>query len=203
MDSSTSARPAAQNRDRQGASQSTYLITFVCYGSWLPGQAGAVDRTHNLFGSRLPDADRSRQRDADQRMRQPPYLLDITRRRIVLAAILEVCVHRDWNLVSAHVRSDHVHVAITAGKTAEHARNAVKAYASRALNRMVRGRTRSAAVGASRQYAAVGEGTPIGGGALRGVRTGGTNGAGSEGHSLTVAVPCRGAYETSSRTPTA
>jgi REP element-mobilizing transposase RayT len=137
MDSSTSARPAAQNRDRQGASQSTYLITFVCYGSWLPGQAGAVDRTHNLFGSRLPDADRSRQRDADQRMRQPPYLLDITRRRIVLAAILEVCVHRNWNLVSVHVRSNHVHVVIAAGKTAEHVMNALKAYASRALNRMV------------------------------------------------------------------
>jgi len=49
-------------------------------------------------------------------MRQPPYLLDIERRGIALAAILEVCVHRDWNLVSAHVRSNHMHMVIAAGK---------------------------------------------------------------------------------------
>jgi hypothetical protein len=31
-----------QNRDRQGAAEATtYLITFVCYGAWLPGQTAS------------------------------------------------------------------------------------------------------------------------------------------------------------------
>jgi|SRR5688572_8900595 len=123
-----------QNRDREGASQATYLITFVCYGSWLPGQAGAVDRTDNVFGSRLPDANPNQQSYSTQRILQPPYLLDSPRRKIVLEAIKEVCCHRHWNLVSAHVRTNHVHIVIAANQPPEHVMTTLKAYASRALN---------------------------------------------------------------------
>ena len=40
-----------QNRDREGA-EVGYLLTWVCYASWLPGQAGAVSRSRNQYGSR-------------------------------------------------------------------------------------------------------------------------------------------------------
>jgi REP element-mobilizing transposase RayT len=126
----------AQNRDRQGAARSTYLITFVCYGAWLPGQAGAVDRSHNRFGARLPEAIPVAQATARRRMRQPPDLLDASRRRVVLRAIQEVCAYRHWTLLAAHVRSNHVHVVVDADQSAEQVMNSFKSYASRALNRM-------------------------------------------------------------------
>ena len=40
----------------------------------------------------------------DERMGQPPYHLDSTRRDAVLQAIQGVCAHRGWTLVAAHVR---------------------------------------------------------------------------------------------------
>src|SRR5687768_5338818 len=124
----------SQNRDRKGASRSTYLITFGCYGSWLPGQAGAIDRTHNVFGSRRPEANLNQQSFAAHRTLQPPYLLDSPRRKIVLAAMKEASFHRGWILVSAHVRTNHVHIVIAANQTPELVMNALKTYASRALN---------------------------------------------------------------------
>jgi hypothetical protein len=74
-----------QNRDRQGAAEAaTYLITFVCYGAWLPGQIGAVPMTQNAFGAPLPEADAGKERRARTAMSQPPYVLDAPRRELVL-----------------------------------------------------------------------------------------------------------------------
>ena len=124
----------ARNGDLQGAPGSTYLITFVCYGAWLPGQAGAVDRGHNRFGSRLRDPNPVTQAKARDRMRQPPYRLDANHRQIVLGAIQQVCLHRGWTLLAAHVRTSQVHVVVDADRSPEQVLNAFKAYASRALN---------------------------------------------------------------------
>ena len=63
------------------------MITFVCYGTWLPGQAGAVDRGHNLFGSRFVEPNPLTEAKAQARMPQPPYRLDAKRRQVVLGAI--------------------------------------------------------------------------------------------------------------------
>jgi REP element-mobilizing transposase RayT len=128
------SEPASQNRDRQGAAPTTYLITWVCYGSWLPGQTGAIPRTQNQFGARLPASDSLKEQQARDRMTQPPYFLDAIRRRIVLNSVQEVCTCRGWALHAAHVRTNHIHVVITADRKPEHVMNALKAYSSRALN---------------------------------------------------------------------
>jgi hypothetical protein len=39
----------------------------------------------------------------DERMGQPPYHLDSTRRDAVLQAIQGVCAHRGWTLVAARL----------------------------------------------------------------------------------------------------
>jgi REP element-mobilizing transposase RayT len=125
----------AQNRDRQGAYPAAYLITFVCYGTWLPGQSGAVDRSHNLFGGRTPEPNPATEAEASGRMRQPPFWLDADRRQVVVEAIHQVCLHRGWILLAAHARSSHVHAVVEAAQSPEQVMNAFKAYASRALNR--------------------------------------------------------------------
>jgi REP element-mobilizing transposase RayT len=80
---------------------------------------------------REPDARAAAER---QQMTDPPYEMDCDRRRVVLAAILNVCRHRGWTLHAVHVRARHVHVAVSGAQTPERMMNDFKAYASRALN---------------------------------------------------------------------
>jgi REP element-mobilizing transposase RayT len=125
-----------QNRDREGAAgaETTYLITWACYGTWLPGREGAVPETQNQFGAPLPQPDPHRQQQARSRMLQAPYVLDDTRRQVVLESLHEVCHHRGWTLLAAHIRTNHIHVVTTANSKPEQVMIAMKAYASRTLN---------------------------------------------------------------------
>jgi len=111
-----------------------YLITWACYGAWLPGKEGAIPRTNNRFGSRLPQANAYMERHSRQRMPQPAYSLDDTRRQAALNSIVQVCSYRQWRLLAAHIRTNHVHVVVTADRSPERVMNAMKAYASRTLN---------------------------------------------------------------------
>ena len=92
-----------------------YFITFACYGSHLHGaESGSVDRHHNIPGTRLAEASPERIEVKRRQMDQEPYSLDQARRAIVLAALCEVCLHRNWHLLAAHVRTNHVHVVVEA-----------------------------------------------------------------------------------------
>jgi REP element-mobilizing transposase RayT len=67
-------------------------------------------------------------------MEQAAYVLNSQRRRTVLDAIRQVCAHREWTLIAAHVRTNHVHVVLDASITPEAVMHDLKAYASRLLN---------------------------------------------------------------------
>jgi REP element-mobilizing transposase RayT len=67
-------------------------------------------------------------------MDQAPYSMDRSRRETVLAAILECCLDRHWDLLAAHVRTNHVHIVIDADAQPERLMNDLKSYASRRLN---------------------------------------------------------------------
>jgi REP element-mobilizing transposase RayT len=67
-------------------------------------------------------------------MEFPECESDATQREIVLRAMLEVCQHRGWTMLTAHVRTEHVHVVVDADTNPERITNALKSYASRALN---------------------------------------------------------------------
>ncbi len=114
-----------------------FLITFVCYGRHLHGsELGSVDRRHNILGSPLLEVDSTRAEAERERMDQAAYSLDQIRRTAVLEAIQDVCTHRDWGLLAAHVRSSHVHTVVAAEVPPERVMSAFKTYASRRLNRM-------------------------------------------------------------------
>jgi REP element-mobilizing transposase RayT len=115
----------------------TYLITFACYGCHLHGAgSGSVDATHNVPGTPVLNEDSARAAKEERRMDQPAYHMDQIRRDAVLQAIQEVCGHRGWNLLAAHVRSNHVHTVVEAEAEPERVMNDFKAYASRRLTRM-------------------------------------------------------------------
>jgi REP element-mobilizing transposase RayT len=69
-----------------------------------------------------------------RKMIQEPYVLDQSARPVVLEALQRHCTHRGWNLLAAHVRSNHVHVIVEAGIRPEKIMNEFKSYASRELN---------------------------------------------------------------------
>ena len=131
-----------------------YFITFACYGAHLHGdELGSVDRRHNLFGGRLLETDPQRAAAERRSMNQPPYEMDGDSRAVVLRALEEVCRHRAWSLLAAHVRSNHVHVIVETDVSPEKVMNDFKAYASRALNQLGRdepGRRRWARHGSTR-----------------------------------------------------
>jgi REP element-mobilizing transposase RayT len=111
-----------------------YFITFSTYGSHLHGaEPGSVDRDHDVFGGRYASPDALRLALTRKRMRDGPYSLGPTQRSAVLQAIQQVCLHRGWILLAAHVRTNHVHAIVDAGIAPERVMRDFKAYASRAL----------------------------------------------------------------------
>ena len=119
-----------------------YLITFACYGNHLHGdECGSVRPGHNMPGSRLLEPDSWRVSVEHSAMDQEPYMMDEVRRTAVLDALHEVCTHRGWTLIAAHVRTNHAHVVIEAAARPERIMNDFKSYASRRLNAVEHGPT--------------------------------------------------------------
>ena len=65
-------------------------------------------------------------------MNQAPYLLY---RTTLLHALREVCMHRAWSVLTAHVRMNPVHVVVEGEPQSGKIRNDFKSYASRSWNR--------------------------------------------------------------------
>jgi REP element-mobilizing transposase RayT len=113
-----------------------YFITFTCYGSHLHGNDEcSIDRQHNQFGMKSLEPSPSLLRYKKSIQKEAPYLLDKNRRAVVLENIQEVCAYKKWQLLAAHVRVNHIHLVVQAGKeTPESIMRSLKSYASRALN---------------------------------------------------------------------
>ena len=113
-----------------------YFLTFTCYGTWLHGtKPTSVDRFNNTPGTPFLTLGLQRSSLVKKHMLESPYILDALRRTIVLQAIIEVCRYRQWILLAAHIRSNHVHLVIHGILPPEQIMNAVKSYASRQLNK--------------------------------------------------------------------
>lgn len=143
-DSGTAA--ALQSEPRASASGSAreahsdalgYLITFHTYGSWLHGtERGSVDRAHNIPGTDALPPDAERERAEFQRLKQQPVELDARQRASVEKTIEEVCAHRGWQLHAVNVRTNHVHVVVSARPAPEKVMNDFKSYCTRRLGRV-------------------------------------------------------------------
>jgi REP element-mobilizing transposase RayT len=113
-----------------------YFITFTCYGTWLHGdERGSVDDEHNAPGTPLLPADQGRRAREQDELAGPPYQLDALRRQVTLEAVCEIARRKGWVLHAAHVRTNHVHIAVTAAGTPERVMNDFKTAASRRLNK--------------------------------------------------------------------
>jgi REP element-mobilizing transposase RayT len=66
-------------------------------------------------------------------MLQEPFLLDSPRREVVRQAILDVCIHAGWVLQALNVRTNHIHLVVSAESTPERVMATLKAWCTRRL----------------------------------------------------------------------
>ncbi|HKB02262.1 MAG TPA: transposase [Gemmataceae bacterium] len=123
-----------------------YFISFTCYGTRLHGDdRGSVDRDHNAYGAPLLPTSANRVAARRAALARPPYSLDGDRPGVVRDAIVALADKRGWTLWAAHVRTQHLHVVVTAPDIEiERVMTDLKAAASFRLNREYpadRGRT--------------------------------------------------------------
>lgn len=112
-----------------------YLITWTTYGTWLPGdERGWVES--GKVGIREPDA--SRKQHAIEKMKSEPVFLCPDERKIVEETIRKHCEIRKWVLHTLNVRTNHVHLVITAPVIPEKVMSQFKAWCSRRLNENLR-----------------------------------------------------------------
>ncbi|TWT40377.1 Valine--tRNA ligase [Phycisphaerae bacterium RAS1] len=125
---------AVLRRAASGADPQAYLITFHTYGTWLHGaEQGSVDREHNIPGEPYVAADSQREREEFVRLAREPVKLDDAQRALVDRTIHEVAEHRGWTLHALNVRTNHVHVVVSAPGSPERVMNDFKSYASRRM----------------------------------------------------------------------
>jgi len=100
---STSSGPAA------------YFITMGSYGAWLHGDdRGSARRDRpDVEGGFLPPAPRLAGHERDAQVGETVEF-DAPIREIVLGAVREVTAFRGWKLWACHVRTQHIHMVVTA-----------------------------------------------------------------------------------------
>ena len=112
-----------------------YFITFRTHGTWLHGdQRGAVDRHgRNIYGSPRIGLDPVFSVKMERNMNSDAVILAGTHRKIVDAAIRGVCSIRSYGLVAINVRTNHVHIVVSAAALPKTVMIAFKANATREL----------------------------------------------------------------------
>ena len=98
------------NREFNTDDPIAYLITWTTYGTWLPGDA----RGWNKRGKGFQPPNTPLAQSAAAEMNEPEFLLIQTERDIVEQTIRDHCDHRGWHMHAVSVRSNHVHVVVTA-----------------------------------------------------------------------------------------
>ncbi len=107
-----------------------YFLTWTTYGTWLPGD----ERGSTARGGAAIAPDERRRDLALRILREDPCLLIPAQRDAVEAVIRRHCEIRGWTPHAIAVRTNHVHVVVTApGVHPEKARTELKTWGTRAL----------------------------------------------------------------------
>jgi hypothetical protein len=112
-----------------------YLLTFRCYGTWLPGDArGYVDRRHNKVGAAMAAPSLALRVWTARRLPQEVVTLEAVGIGVVEAAVAEACTGAGWRLHAVQARTNHVHVVVSSDALPGRMMTYLKARASRRLH---------------------------------------------------------------------
>lgn len=108
----------------------TCLITWTCYGTWLPGDARGSWRR----GGEWVPSNRLFRDISTAEMKETAFWMDETDRQVVEQTIGEHCRVRNWSLHARIARSNHVHVVVSSKHQHPNtARDQFKAWCTRRL----------------------------------------------------------------------
>lgn len=107
-----------------------FFLTWTTYGTWLPGdERGWVER-----GKGQRPAEPSLRRSAERALSESPCTLTTGHRKVVESTIRAHCKIREWQLHAVAVRSNHVHVVVSAReKSPEDVASQLKPWSTRKL----------------------------------------------------------------------
>ena len=106
-----------------------YFLTWVTYGTWLPGDERGWVQYHK--GWQLPDP--VREREAAALMTEAACRLTPEQREAVELQVAETCRHRSWKLHAVNCRSNHIHVVVSGPASPMKIRVDLKAWTTRCL----------------------------------------------------------------------
>lgn len=109
----------------------TYHIIWTTYGTWLPGDARGWIKSGTWT---IQAGDRVLEEENRARMAGDAVVLDLEHRDIVEQTIRDHCAIRNWNLHAMNVRTNHVHLVVTADRDPDTVMEQLKAWCSRKLS---------------------------------------------------------------------
>jgi REP element-mobilizing transposase RayT len=111
-----------------------YLLTFRTFGTWLHGdERTSVRDGWNRYGHPRYQSNETLEKWMREEMGQNPFILTGPMRTIVSEAIADVCTRRGYSLQAENVRTNHVHVVLSAAKKPDRIVDALKANATKLL----------------------------------------------------------------------
>ncbi len=111
-----------------------YFITFRTYGTWLPGDPrGSVDHRHNQPNTPPLPWLPARHARSDAARKQAVVTLDSAQRAVTDATLKEVCAYKGWTLHTKNVRTNHVHIVLSAQAPPEPVMNTLKSWCTRRM----------------------------------------------------------------------
>jgi REP element-mobilizing transposase RayT len=108
-----------------------YHITWTTYGSWLHGDQRGWVETGTL---EIKPGDSEREEETRGMMKESAVVLTEEQRALVEQVIRQHCAIRGWTLHAINVRTNHVHVVISADRSPEEVMSQLKAWTSRRLS---------------------------------------------------------------------
>ena len=109
-----------------------YFITWTTYATWLPGDSRGWAKK-KTWGIQPPDP--LLEDTARVSLAEAPVILSQEQRDLVDQVIVKHCQIRGWELHARNVRTNHVHIVVTApGVEPNIVREQIKAWCSRRLS---------------------------------------------------------------------
>jgi hypothetical protein len=92
-----------------------YFLTWTTYGTWLPGDARGWVSRRRRDGKVVEAPSAALESFARDLMTETPVILDLSMRGIADEGIRQACREFHWTIRALEVRSNHVHIVVTAG----------------------------------------------------------------------------------------
>jgi len=112
-----------------------YLITVRTFGTWLHGdERHSVDRCENgIYGTPDIPPNEKLLETMKSELKQPAVILNKLQRKTIESAIKQLCEKRKYYLQAINVRTNHVHVVVSAQAKPERIADAFKAFSTKKL----------------------------------------------------------------------